>query len=574
MRSRHARLADTLSTAIRNSKSETAIMKTKSVWDTIVIGGGSAGAVVASRLSEDADHHVLLLEAGHDYPTTADMSMALLSANMAVLDGSNWHINALIRAEGALQTLMTAGSSFVHAGGGDRLRMLRTLLHDSASATLFDYCVGKVIGGSSAVNGALALRGHPEDYDEWHQYTQGQWDWAQVLPYFRTLEDDQDFGGPCHGRGGPVPVCREQDEHLVQVQRAFIHACRTHGYPVTADHNDPTTTGIGIVPKNVRDHRRISSALAYLGSARARDNLVIVGHAHVHRLLWEAPGVCAGVEVEIAGSVQRCAATRVIICAGALNTPTLLMRSGVGAPDDLGALGIQPQIALAGVGHNLIDHAVVGLWAVPKPGASALGDPTHQAMLKFTAAGSRFRNDMEIHMSGGIDTSMMPSLRTALGAPVGMAVSACLMKPLSRGSLRLTDADPRVPPQVLVNCLACPEDQVRLEEGVTRAWELIQHPAVLQHVARIFAWSTGIMDSKVARKRAILNFVRPGWHVVGTARMGNADDHDAVVDAFGKVHGATNIWVADASIMPTIPAAPTNLTCMMIGERIAAALRQ
>lgn len=148
------------------------------------------------------------------------------------------------------------------------------------------------------------------------------------------------------------------------------------------------------------------------------------------------------------------------------------------------------------------------------------------------------------------------------------------MKPLSRGSVHLAGLDPKLPPQVVINCLTCTEDIVRLKEGIRRAWELIQHPSVSRHIARIFAWTGGVIDSKIALERAIFTFVRPGWHVVGTARMGNTSDPDAVIDAFGKVHGTTNIWVADASIMPTVPSAPTNLTCIMIGERIAAHLRQ
>lgn len=363
-------------------------MNTKKAWDDVVVGAGSAGVVIASRLSEDPDRRVLLLEAGPDYPALEEMPHALLNPNTAVMDGCNWHINALIREESALRTLHMASSAFVHASTGDRVRMARTTLGRSASMTAFDYCVGKVVGGSSAINGALAMRGIPEDYDEWQQYSQGQWSWREALPYFCMLEDDQDFEGPNHGRGGPIPVWREHRENLARVQEAFMQACIAHGYPTTADHNDRSASGIGVVPKSVRDNRRMSAALTYLRPARQRQNLDVVANAHVHRLLWKTPSACAGVEAEIEGKVHRFDAERVIICGGALNTPTLLMRSGIGKPEDLRALGIEVRIPLAGVGRNLIDHAVVGIWAVPKPGASTLDEPSHQALLSYTSEGA------------------------------------------------------------------------------------------------------------------------------------------------------------------------------------------
>jgi choline dehydrogenase len=508
-------------------------------YDDIIVGGGTAGAVLAARLSEERSRRVLLLEAGPDYATLESTPDDLQDSWHMSLSAHDWGLSA-------------------EAVPG------RTIL----------YPRGRVIGGSSAVNAAIALRGVPADYDEWAAFGNDAWSWAEVLPDFRRLEDDGEGSEELHGRDGPVAISRWRHDELIATQRAFFDACRRLGFDEVADHNHPQATGVGPFPQNRSERLRVSTAIAYLLPARERHNVTIRPQCLVNRVLVEHERAL-GVEFDTEGEPETAYGRRIAIAAGAIGTPAILWRSGIGPKDALLELGIEPVVDLPGVGANLIDHPVTRVLLVPKPGSCDLETPLAQVVLRYTASGSDEFNDMQQVIFSHVDLARIGGEQAvrAVGAPLAIGLPVALERPLSRGRLSLASSDPNVHPRVELNYAAEPEDLRRLVGGVRLAWQLAHSPEITPHVERVALLTDEVMASEEALQEYVRATVTTQFHPCGTARMGATEDPMSVLDQHCRVRTIPNLRVVDASIMPTIPRANINLTCIMIGEHVASWMR-
>jgi choline dehydrogenase len=519
-------------------------------FDYIVVGAGSAGCVLAARLSEDPAVSVLLLEAG----------------------GSDW--NPLISAPGGLLPIMLSGAySWGYQSAPQQQLNQRTLYLPR----------GKVVGGSSSINGMVYCRGVPADFDEWAALGNPGWSYAEVLPYFKRSETYHGGANAWHGDRGPVQVTRPGVRH--PFARAFVDAGQQAGYPYNDDTNGASREGFGPTDITVGRGRRSSAATAYLKPARRRQNLTVVTGVLARRILLDA-GRATGVEVSRGDALTQYLARReVIVCGGALNTPQLLMLSGIGDPAHLQSVGIECHVALPGVGQNLQDHlAITVKYASTEPislfkylnplrGALALGQYMLLRSGPLADSGMEavgFVSSDEAGQDPDLKLLLLMALYRDHGRELlpqhGFGVHINVIKPESTGQLRLASADPAVPPVIDQNYLASERDLRVLRKGVRIAREVFRQPAFDRYRAEEIAPGPAVVSDE-AIDAYIRNEADADYHSCGTCRMGR--DDMSVVDAELRVHGVQGLRVADASVMPRLVSGNTNMAVLMVAEKAA-----
>lgn len=520
--------------------------------DYLIVGGGSAGCVLASRLTEDPETQVLLLEAGPDYRSADAPGSVKAISPMRVLTSSD----------------------------DARFRWDDLTAHRTTRQEAIMIWRGRGVGGSSTVNGMLAVRPEPADLDLWATSGCIGWDWASMLPWFNHIEADAEFGHHAwHGDRGPFPVWRPPLDGWGDVERAALTALTDAGHPWCPDHNAPGSTGVGPYAANIDftvnpAGERVSTNSTHLDPARDRPNLEIVADTMVDQIIVEGRRA-VGVTCRTNGESRVLEADTVLLCAGAPHSPALLLRSAIGGEG--GVPGVDPVHHLAGVGRDVTDHPGLGVQILyDRSDAAPPTNGRHINCFGRYTSGLADGGPNDMAWLAGAHADPLPDGRYA------SQIQVALWRPFSRGSLHLVDADPLVHPHIDVNMLDDRRDVDRMVDGFRRLMEVISHPAVASIPGRRSYGRDAVVVDDLdeitsldddAVERLLLDNVYDTQHIVGGCRMGSPDDPEAVVDPDCRVIGLDNLRVIDGSVFPTCPRANTHFTVLAIAERMADRLR-
>ncbi len=490
----------------------------------VIVGAGTSGAVIAARASENPALEIVLVEAGPDY------------VGALPLDLDNGKTNSMRKHDWGYR----------HA--------------PNPHSPKFLYPRGRVVGGSSAVNTCIALRGQAWEYDEWAALGLPEWAFEHCLPAFVRMEKDLDFGHePYHGSDGPLPIRRHPEHELLPWNAALIESAVELGHARCADHNAPAPIGIGPQPMNKIEGRRISVARAYLtAKVRARENFTLLADTTVRRVLFDPKKRARGIEVESHGRVREIAADHVIVCGGAIHTPGILLRSGIGDDRDVRRIGVEPISHVPAVAKKLLDHPGLALFFWPKKSFVSKDDPVIQVMLRITSEGSENPGDLQLQGGSGMPTPFLHLPVVTLMAHIG--------KPEGHGTIRFESASAHVAPTIVSGLLQNARDRAKAVQCARTLRDLAAR-GPMAALAKPLWPRPKVLATDEGLDRYVSRLNDSGYHPCGTVPMGPEGSPAAAVDGRGAVRGVRGLTVADASIMPTIPAVNTNLPTLMIGER-------